>query len=83
MHAPKIFRKRPVRGKAAQRRLPGMHVGVDEPRDHKASAAVDDLGISCGNVTTDRRDAIAVNQKIGAGEIAQAIIHRKDRCRPD
>ena len=29
MHAPEIFGQRPVRCKAAQRGLPGVHVGID------------------------------------------------------
>ena len=35
MHVAEIFQQRPVGGHRAQRRLPGVHVGVDQARQHE------------------------------------------------
>ena len=84
MHAAEIFEQRPVRGKAAQARLPGVHMRVDEAGDDNAPAAIDDLGLRRTaaklNAGTHLRDAAVLNQHIAIPDIADAIVHADDRC---
>ena len=69
---------------AAQRRLPCVHMRVDQAGNHDPAAPVED--IDAGriaaeiNVRAQLDDPVAVNQQIGIGKIAEAIVHRQDGC---
>ena len=80
MHAAEIFEQRPVRSIAAQRRLPGVHMRVDEPGDDDAAATVDDLGISGVDAGTHLGDPPVLDQHVADTEIADRSVHADDRC---
>jgi inorganic pyrophosphatase len=87
MHAAEIFQQRPVGGIAAQGRLPGVHMGVDQAGDDDAVLAVDGLGLTGATAKVDRRahidDAIALDQHIAGAEVADRVIHADDGGRSD
>ena len=70
MHAAEIFQQRPVGGIAAQARLPGVHMRVDQAGDDDAAGAVDDLGLGRAAAEVDRwthiNDAAALDQHVAA-----------------
>src|SRR5262245_6158662 len=66
----------PFRADAAERGLPGVHVGVDEAWHHDLAGRVDHLVGSCGEIAPDRLDAIAAVEKLPALEVAKRGIER-------
>ncbi|MHC2781995.1 hypothetical protein ACVMBZ_001202 [Bradyrhizobium liaoningense] len=87
MHAAEIFEQRPVRGIAAQARLPGVHVRVDQAGDDDAPGAVDNFGLAGTTTELDRRahvdDPAAFDQHIAARKVADRVIHADDGGRFD
>src|SRR6185295_19242857 len=64
---------------AAQRGLELVVVRVDEPRHDDLAAGVDLAGTACFEVRPDRDDLLALDQHVGAGELAlvgHARVHR-------
>jgi len=66
------------------RRLPRMHVRVDQAGNHNPAAPVEDIDAGRIAAEIDIRaqldDLVAVNEQIGIVRIAETIIHRQDGC---
>ena len=78
MQSGHVLPERPVGRDAAQERLPGVPVRVDEPgHDHRAGA-VDDLRVDVAEVGADRLDRVAGHEDVGAGEVTERVVHRDD-----
>ncbi|MGY4410368.1 hypothetical protein ACVWW4_002104 [Bradyrhizobium sp. LB7.1] len=82
MHAAEIFQQRPVGGIAAQSRLPGVHMRVDQAGDDDAPGAVHNLRFGRAAADVDRwahvDDAVALDQHVASAEIADRVIHADD-----
>jgi hypothetical protein len=72
-----------VRAEAAQRRLPRVPVGVDQPRHDDAAGGVHPLGVTGVEVVADRDDGVALDENVAAGELADRRIHRDDVAAAD
>ncbi len=77
MDVAEVLQQRPVGGHRAQRRLPGVHVGIDQPRQHEVAAAVDRLGIGLQG-RRDGSDAAALDQHVAFGQHAEGWVLRDD-----
>jgi hypothetical protein len=78
MHGLHVLSHRPVRGEPAQRGLPGVQMAVYQPGQHHHARCVDYLGAVCSDVRCDGDDAVALDQYIALGEIADRSIHGND-----
>ena len=76
VHVPQVVGGHPFRADAAQRRLPGVHVGVDQARHHDLVGGVDHLVGGGVEVAADRFDPVAAEQQLAALEVAD----RRDRA---
>ena len=66
-----------VRRAVADRRLPGVPVGVDEARDDDLARAVDDLGVGLdGGLDAD--DLVVLDQHVAGGPVPDVRVHRQD-----
>ena len=61
MHSLAVLRHRPVTGDAAQPRLPGMNVTVDQAGDHDHFGSINDICIGRLDCRTDCGDAIILH----------------------
>ena len=77
MHVAEIFQQGPVGRHRAQRRLPGVHVGVDESRQHEVTGAVDRLGVGLER-GRDGGDAAVLDQHVAGRQHAELGILRDD-----
>ena len=75
---PEVVLERPVRADAAQRRLPGVAVGVHEARHHDLSGHVEDLAVARLEVGLDRGDASVLDQHVRALEVAERRVECED-----
>ena len=73
----------PVGAYAAQLELPGMDVRVDQPRRDDPVAPVHHGRVGRAEVAPDVGDRIAVDQDVGALQIAQAGVDGDDGCVAD
>jgi hypothetical protein len=78
MHVPKVAWQRPVGGNAAQSRLPGVEMCVDEARDNDPVAPVHHHGARCLDRRRDPSDAAVLHEEVALGEVADAIVHGDD-----
>ncbi|WP_329048146.1 hypothetical protein OG738_37570 [Amycolatopsis sp. NBC_01488] len=75
VHRDAVLVERPVGAEAAERRLPGVAVGVDEPGQHDLARGVDDLGVGAVDSGADGRDPAVLDQHVTAGEIPDGRVH--------
>ena len=66
----------PLAADAAQRRLPGVHVRVDEARHHDLVGGVDRFVRGGAEIAADRLDPVAAEQDLAVFEIAQLGVER-------
>ncbi len=78
MDVPKVLEQRPVGSDRAQRCLPGVHVGVDQPRQHEVPAAVDRLGVGSLQRGRNGHDTVAIDQHVALGQHAKLRVLRDD-----
>ena len=82
VHVLEVFEQGPVRGHAAQRRLPGVHVGVDESGRDDEAGGVDHFRVRRLDAGGDPRNARALDQQVGAdhaGRVARRGRHGHQR----
>ena len=80
MHGGHIFRHGPIGGNAAQRALPGVQMGVDQPRQHDAIGGVDHLrAVRRRKLRRNRRNAIVLDQYVAGRKVRDPAIHG-DQC---
>ena len=72
-----VVAERAVAGAAAQHRGPHVPVCVDQAGHDDAAGAVDHVGAVGGQVDPDVRDAVAVDQDVAAGQLAERGVHRQ------
>jgi hypothetical protein len=63
---------------AAQKRVPHMPVGFDQPGQYDRSAAVDHLGARCANALADGHDDSVLHMHIATGDVTEREIHCHD-----
>ena len=73
VHLGKVLEQGPVGSQPAQRRLPGVHVGIDQPRNDDAAGGIDHLGALGVDHGGDLDDLLAAHQQIAAGQIPLAV----------
>ena len=78
MHVAEILEQRPVGRDRAQRRLPGVHVGVDQARQHEMPGAIDDLGALRRELRRDRGNPVALDQHVAGRQHAERRVLRDD-----
>ena len=71
-----IIRRHPLRADAAQRRLPGVHVGVDQARHHDLVGGVDHLVGGRAEVAAHGLDGVAVVKELAIFHLADLGIER-------
>jgi hypothetical protein len=76
-HLDEVVVERRVGGAAADRRLPGVPVGVDEAGHDEEALGLDDLGVGA-DVRLDRDDLAVLDEDIGVGKVAQLRVNRQD-----
>ena len=81
MHVAEIFQQGPVGRDRAQGGLPGMHVGVDQARQHEVAATVDCRRIRSFEIGTNGSDARALDQHVAPGQHAERTVLRDDDSR--
>ena len=79
----KYSEQRPVGRDRAQRRLPGVHVGVDQARQHEMPGAVDDLGAVRRELRRDRGNPVALDQHVAGRQHAERRVLRDDDAGPE
>ena len=77
MHVAKIFQQGPVGRDRAQRRLPGVHMGVDQAGQHEMPRAVDRLRLGLDR-RRDGGDAVVLDQHVAGRQHADLRILRDD-----
>ena len=83
VHVLEIVSGEPFGADAAQRRLPGVHVRIDETRHHDLVGGIDRLVGLGAEIAADRLDAVAGEQDFAAPEIAQLGIKRHQPAAAD
>jgi len=73
-----VFVEQRIGGDVAQNAFPNMAVRVDESRHHDHRRGIDDLRFAHLQVGTHRDDLRAVDEHVGAPEVADLSIHRED-----
>src|SRR6185295_18341478 len=73
-----IIRRQPFRADAAQRRLPGVHMSVDEPRHHDLVGGVDNLVGAGAKVAAGSLDGVAAVKKLTTPDFADPGIKRHE-----
>ena len=73
MHLGEVFQQRPVGSQSPQRRLPGVHMGIDQPGNDDLPAGIDLLSRIGMDARRDLGDAIALHQNVRTGQIALAV----------
>ena len=76
MHFMQVFGDRPVAGDAADARLPGMNMRIDEAGHDDHPRRIDDLGTGRTDGFADFFDLVPIDENIALGEIADLAIHR-------
>ncbi len=76
VHVLEVVGGQPLRADAAQRGLPGMHMGVDEARHDDLVGGVDGFVGRGSQVAADGLDAIAVEQQLSAFEVPDIRVKR-------
>ena len=76
VHVLEVVGGQPLRADAAQRGLPGMHMGVDEARHDDLVGGVDGFVRRGSQVAADGLDAIAVEQQLSAFEVPDIRVER-------
>ena len=66
-----------IRGDAADDGLPGVTVGVDEPRDDDAIGGVDHLRVADVERRRDGGNAVVLDQEVTAEDVPERGIHRQ------
>ena len=77
VNAAEIGRQRPVRRHAAERRLPRVHVRIDQARNDDATSRVELLSIRRLDFWSDGDDPVVLDEYIEAA-VADGGIHRDD-----
>ena len=78
-----IIRGHPLRADAAQRRVPGVHVRVDQAGHDDLVAGVDGLVGGRAEIAAHRFDAVAAQQKLaGFAEVAHDRVERNQPAAP-
>ena len=83
VHLFEIFDHRPIGRHTAQTRLPGVHVGIDQARDDDGATGIDHLGIVGLDVRGNGGDALAIDQHVALGQVANFWIHRHNGAAAD
>ena len=79
VHRLHVFGDGPVGGEPAQRGLPRVQMGIDQPGRHDHAGSVDDLRVGGrGKRGRDRRDAIVLDEDIALRQIADLPVHGDD-----
>ncbi|MEU0196227.1 hypothetical protein ABZ250_41520 [Streptomyces afghaniensis] len=73
-----VLHQRPVGADRAQRRLPGVQVGVDQAGHEDATGEVDDFGVGCLDVFVEGGDAVAVDEDVEVFGVGPVRGHRDD-----
>ena len=77
VHVLEILQQRPVGCQTAQRRLPGVHVGVDQAWNHDAPGGINHLCIISLNLGGDLGQGVVADQYISLRQLALHV-HRND-----
>jgi hypothetical protein len=78
VHGDAVLVERPLRADAAERGLPGVPVGVDEPGQHDLARGVHDLGAGRGGRVDgggDGGDPAVFDEDVAARKIADDRVH--------
>ena len=78
MDMAEILQQRPVGADRAQRRLPGVHVGIDQAGQHEVAPAVERLGVGCRERRCHRGNAIVLDQHVAGRQHTELGILRDD-----
>jgi hypothetical protein len=76
MHVLEIIRRHPLGADAAQRRFPGVHVGVDQARHDNLVGGVDHLVGAGVEVAASGLDGVAAIEQLAALDLADPGIER-------
>jgi hypothetical protein len=80
--AAEVVEQGPVGADPAQRRLPGVAMGVHETRQHDLAGGVEQLAVGHVEVGLDRRDHAVLDEDVGF-ELREGAVHRDDRAAAD
>jgi hypothetical protein len=80
---PEVGDQREVRRARPDRGLPRVAVGVDEARNDDVAVGVDNLRVCRTQVRADLGDRVALDEDVGAGQLAQCRILGQDGAASD
>ena len=78
MNPAKVFEQRPIRGDRTQSRLPGVHVGIHQARDHDEGATVNYFRVRRMDAGANGSDPLVFDQNAARSQISPLGIHRDD-----